>query len=88
LGEGDDLVLEGVIERFGEQYRAVPRYSGFGRLVWWAPLGFLVFGSVLALWIARFSRGARRLEGDELKRVGVSSEVAERIEAELENIRE
>jgi cytochrome c-type biogenesis protein CcmH/NrfF len=90
-GEGEDLVLEGVIARFGEQYRAVPRYSGFGRLVWWGPLGFLVLGSVLAVWIARFGRGAGG-RGDnntaDVKEVGVSSEVARRIEAELERIGE
>lgn len=90
-GEGKDLVLEGVIARFGEQYRAVPRYLGFGRLVWWGPLGFLVFGLALAVWIARFGRGAgggRVNKTTDVKHEGVSSEVARRIEAELERIGE
>ena len=52
-GVSPDAVLEQVFERFGEQYRAVPRYDGFGRLVWWAPIGFVALGGLLALIIAR-----------------------------------
>jgi cytochrome c-type biogenesis protein CcmH/NrfF len=59
LEQGADpaVVLERVFQRFGDQYRAVPQYSGFGKLVWWAPLSFLIIGAIVALFIARGRRG-------------------------------
>lgn len=51
-----DVVLEQVFKQYGDQYRAVPPYAGFGRLVWWAPLGFLACGALAALMVARGRR--------------------------------
>ena len=51
-----EVVLEDVFAQFGDQYRAVPAYQGFGRLVWWVPVGFVLVGAVVALVIARGRR--------------------------------
>ena len=53
LGQSSKDVYEGVIAKFGEQYRAVPKNEGFGRLVWLAPLFFLVGGGVVAITFAK-----------------------------------
>jgi cytochrome c-type biogenesis protein CcmH/NrfF len=55
-GVAPEAVLEEVFQRFGDQYRAVPQYAGFGKLVWWVPLAFLALGAVVALIIARGKR--------------------------------
>jgi cytochrome c-type biogenesis protein CcmH len=43
-GASNEQVLNQVFTTYGEQYRAVPRYDGFGKLVWWMPVVFLVLG--------------------------------------------
>ena len=48
-GVPPQTVLEEVFARFGDQYRAVPSYSGVGKLVWWVPLGFVCLGLLAAL---------------------------------------
>lgn len=51
-------VLEGVFARYGDQYRAVPGYAGFGLVAWLGPLLFLVLGAFVALRMVRL--GAAR----------------------------
>jgi cytochrome c-type biogenesis protein CcmH/NrfF len=85
-----EVVLEQVFQQYGDQYRAVPQYAGFGRLVWWAPVLFLALGSIVALVIARGKRSdgasganARPAEPVEAQSQSVSPELRARIEAEL-----
>jgi cytochrome c-type biogenesis protein CcmH/NrfF len=93
-GIAPDVVLEQVFQQYGDQYRAVPQYAGFGRLVWWAPALFLALGSIVALVIARGKRTdakhvlAARLDAGaaqstEAQAPSVSPEMRARIEAEL-----
>lgn len=75
-GVPPEVVVEDVVRRFGEQYRAVPQYAGFGKLVWLVPLGFLVGG---ALWAFSLARGSRTGGSD----VKISDDLKKEIEAEL-----
>lgn len=51
-GESRDVILEDVIARYGEQYRAVPLFAGFGIFVWVVPVGFVLLGLVVALFVS------------------------------------
>lgn len=48
-GVPPQVVLEEVFQQFGEKYRTVPAYQGFGKLVWWVPVGFVILGLFVAL---------------------------------------
>jgi cytochrome c-type biogenesis protein CcmH/NrfF len=47
-----EVVLQGVIDKYGEQYRAVPRFAGIGIFVWVVPLGFVAIGLLAALLVS------------------------------------
>jgi cytochrome c-type biogenesis protein CcmH len=90
-GLAPEQVLEQVINKYGEQYRAVPRYAGFGRLVWWAPIGFLLIGALMAFLVARGRRaksiskvGSKQV--DSFGRAIVSADVLDEIERELKKL--
>ncbi|MFN4897046.1 MAG: cytochrome c-type biogenesis protein CcmH [Pseudomonadota bacterium] len=96
LGVPAEVVLEQVLQQYGEQYRAVPRYAGFGKLVWLVPFAFLALGAVIALIIARGktlrpSSGAQVAGGQEQNQPGdggqpakhVSEDLRRQIESEL-----
>jgi cytochrome c-type biogenesis protein CcmH len=73
-GESAAAVLAGVFARYGDQYRAVPGYAGFGLVAWLGPALFLVVGAVVALRMVR--RGAARgavAAGDAAASTGSSS---------------
>jgi|688.fasta_scaffold832358_2 cytochrome c-type biogenesis protein CcmH/NrfF len=61
-GVPPEVILEDVFRTFGEKYRAIPAYDGFGKLVWWVPIGFFVVGVVLVL---GFARGRKRIDAAE-----------------------
>jgi cytochrome c-type biogenesis protein CcmH/NrfF len=48
-GASDQDVLTGVFAKIGDQYRAIPKSEGFGKMVWIAPLGFLTIGFLVAV---------------------------------------
>lgn len=56
-GVPPEVILEGVFQSFGEKYRAIPPYAGFGKLVWWVPIGFFVIGAALVMLAARRRSG-------------------------------
>lgn len=92
-GVAPEVILEDVIKRFGEQYRAVPLYSGFGKFVWLAPIAFLLFGAVLALGLARGKRalGPPAASGDKSSESvngspEVDAKLKELIKYELNNL--
>jgi len=84
-GVAPETIIEEVFVKFGEQYRAVPSYSGFGKLVWWVPGGFLLAGVGI---IAVLARGKRRAPA--VKHVpsdtALSDEMRRTIERELESL--
>jgi cytochrome c-type biogenesis protein CcmH len=57
-GTAPDVVLEEVFAKYGDQYRAVPGFSGFALLAWVAPLAFLVGGLLLAIRLASARRAS------------------------------
>ena len=48
-GKAPEVILNEVIQKFGEEYRAVPRFAGVGMFVWLAPIGFVVVGLMIAV---------------------------------------
>ena len=56
-GESAEVIIESLLEDFGEEMRAVPETSGIGMLAWVAPAAFLLVGLVvLLLWIRSQAR--------------------------------
>jgi cytochrome c-type biogenesis protein CcmH len=51
-GESKDAILEDMITRYGEQYRAVPLFAGFGVFVWVVPIGFVLVGLTVAVLVS------------------------------------
>ena len=51
-GVQEQEVLEGVFAKFGDQYRAIPKGEGFGRLVWLVPGVFVCAGLALAYFVS------------------------------------
>ena len=86
-----DAILAEVFQRFGDKFRAVPQYSGFGRLVWWAPLGFLLFGALIVVISINRRRSPIVARGTKVARASqepnlASDEVHARIRKELESL--
>jgi len=86
-GVAPEEVLGGVFARFGDQYRAVPAYQGFGMLIWWIPLGFFCAGLCLALAVGlgRFKTSRVITESQQTSTAssGISDEIRARIDKEL-----
>jgi cytochrome c-type biogenesis protein CcmH len=84
-GAAPETIIEDVFAKFGEQYRAVPSYAGFGKLVWWVPGGFLLAGVAI---IAVLARGKRRNAPEKATQsdATLSDEMRRAIERELESL--
>jgi len=89
-GVPPQTILEGVFAKFGEKYRAVPAYQGFGKLVWWVPLGFVLIGLVAAgaLVVRRGRRevGARTLASSTSAKPHISADIQAQLERELSEL--
>jgi cytochrome c-type biogenesis protein CcmH/NrfF len=93
-GDSDEVILADFLKEFGEKYRAVPEYSGFGLFAWWMPIAFLALGAIVALRLAISKRGKEAMPGKELRdsseisgpERAVSEELRREIEAELKRI--
>jgi cytochrome c-type biogenesis protein CcmH/NrfF len=93
-GVSEDVVLADFLKEFGEKYRAVPEYSGFGLFAWWVPIAFLALGAIVALRLAVSKSGKEAIRGSELEKSAevsgseraVSEELRREIEAELQRI--
>jgi len=83
-GVPPQTILEGVFAKFGEKYRAIPAYEGFGKLVWWVPLGFLVLGLALACGLV--GRRARRDNSEKTTAAStnVTPQIAPEIQAQID----
>ena len=86
-GVSEQEVLDEVFKKYGDKYRAIPQYAGFGKLVWWIPLGFILLGGAVVL--ARSTgRGRDSHQGSRQSEetVSLSSEVEAQIEKELSSM--
>lgn len=79
-GVPPQTILEGVFAKFGEKYRAIPAYQGFGKLVWWVPLGFVLIGLVAACGLV----GRRAKQGRDSKSSGASVSSAGHISPDIQ----
>jgi cytochrome c-type biogenesis protein CcmH len=53
-GETADQIVDGVIARYGERVRIVPKKSGVGLMAWLGPIAvILVGGGLIARWLRR-----------------------------------
>ena len=78
-GVPPEVILDGVFQSFGEKYRAIPPYEGFGKLVWWAPIGFFIIGATLVMLVAR-----RRSQGRAVDQSESLGQVDPRVQAEID----
>lgn len=65
-GMESDEIVEWVLARHGEEWRALPRTRGKGLLAWLVPPGALLLGVglvILVLWKLRGDGGETRLDG-------------------------
>jgi cytochrome c-type biogenesis protein CcmH/NrfF len=84
-GVPEEQVLEEVFSSYGDQYRAIPRYAGFGRLVWLAPATFLLAGLFWAF--AVMSKKKRSMSAIEAgKAPALEPQLAKQIEEELSTL--
>lgn len=86
-GVSEQEVLDGVFKKYGDKYRAIPQYAGFGKLVWWIPLGFILLGGgvVFARSTGR-GRDSHQGSSQSEETVSLSSEVEAQIEKELSSM--
>jgi cytochrome c-type biogenesis protein CcmH/NrfF len=83
-GVPPQTILENVFAKFGEKYRAVPAYQGFGKLVWWVPFGFVAVGLALACGLV--ARRGKRGSGEKSpsSSVNVTPQISADIQAQIE----
>jgi cytochrome c-type biogenesis protein CcmH/NrfF len=81
-GVPPDDILKDVFATYGEQYRAVPKNQGFGRLAWIAPGLFLLVG--IGLWLLiSMSRKQSVMDASSSSARPVSAGVQRQIDEEL-----
>ncbi len=85
-GVSEPDVLEGVFAKYGDKYRAIPRYVGFGKLVWWIPLAFILLGGALVLRRATIKKQKAPSSASEEAMVLLNQELQEQIEQELSKL--
>ena len=77
-GKSPEVILNEVFQKYGDQYRAVPQFSGVGVLVWLVPIGFVAIGLAVAVGVsisrkktasAAVSQNKPALSADEERRV-------------------
>lgn len=81
-GTPSEAVLQSVIDKYGEQYRAVPRFAGVGIFVWIVPLGFVLIGLISAILVSLGRKKASPVIGS-IQKESISSDDERRIAEEL-----
>jgi cytochrome c-type biogenesis protein CcmH len=84
-GKSGEEILKGVFEKFGDQYRAVPKFAGVGVLVWLVPAGFVAVGLAIAVALS-FRRRSPAAQSASLPEQRISAEEELRIQEELSKI--
>ena len=89
-GVPPQTILDGVFAKFGEKYRAVPAYQGFGRLVWWVPFGFVALGLAIACGLVvrrgKQDRSAKPSPSSTHVTAHISPDIQAQIERELSSL--
>lgn len=84
-GTPPDQILSGVFAKYGDQYRAVPGFSGFALLAWVAPIVFLVTGLLVALRLASARRvRAYITDSSQGAQIAPKSEISDSEKLEIE----
>jgi cytochrome c-type biogenesis protein CcmH/NrfF len=84
-GKAPEVILNEVIQKFGEQYRAVPRFAGVGMFVWLVPIGFVVVGLLIAAGLS-IRRNKNQATRPDVSTPALSTEDEQRIRDELSRI--
>jgi len=84
-GKAPEVILNEVIQKFGEQYRAVPRFAGVGMFVWLVPIGFVVVGLLIAAGLS-IRRNRNQATRPDVSTPALSTEDEQRIRDELSRI--
>jgi cytochrome c-type biogenesis protein CcmH/NrfF len=86
-GVAEQEVLEGVFAKFGDQYRAIPKGEGFGRLVWLVPGLFVFIGLAFAYYVStRRAVSPSPVSGIAATARAISTEEEAELSRELENL--
>jgi cytochrome c-type biogenesis protein CcmH/NrfF len=89
-GVPPQTILEGVFAKFGEKYRAVPAYQGFGKLVWWVPFGFVALGLAIACGLVvrrgKHDKSAKPSSSSVTPSSQISPDIQAQIERELSSL--
>ena len=83
-GVPPQTILEDVFRQFGEQYRTVPAYQGFGKLVWWVPVAFLVFGLFVALIVVLSRRSSRQVSTSQRTSAHSTPPISDEVRAQID----
>ena len=51
-GKTPEVILNEVFQKLGDEYRAVPRFSGVEMFVWLVPIAYVAFGLMIAVGVS------------------------------------
>jgi cytochrome c-type biogenesis protein CcmH len=84
-GKSPEVILNEVFQKYGDQYRAVPQFSGVGVLVWLVPIGFVAIGFAVAVGVS-ISRKRTSSASVASQKPALSAEEERRIQEELSKL--
>jgi cytochrome c-type biogenesis protein CcmH/NrfF len=84
-GKSPEVILNEVFQKYGDQYRAVPQFSGVGVLVWLVPIGFVAIGLAVAVGVS-ISRKKTASAGVSSSKPALSADEERRIQEELSKL--
>lgn len=84
-GKSSEVILSEVFRKYGDQYRAIPRFAGVGMLVWLVPIGFVAVGLIIALAVS-FSRKKGAPASNCPSQPSLSADQERRIQDELSKL--
>jgi cytochrome c-type biogenesis protein CcmH/NrfF len=84
-GKSPEVILNEVFQKYGDQYRAVPQFSGLGVLVWLVPIGFVAIGLAVAVGVS-ISRKKTASVAVSQNKPALSADEERRIQEELSKL--
>jgi cytochrome c-type biogenesis protein CcmH/NrfF len=84
-GKSPEVILNEVFQKYGDQYRAVPQFSGVGVLVWLVPIGFVAIGLAVAVGVS-ISRKKTGSAAVSQNKPALSADDERRIQEELSKL--
>jgi cytochrome c-type biogenesis protein CcmH/NrfF len=84
-GKSPEMILNEVFQKYGDQYRAVPQFSGVGVLVWLVPIGFVAIGLAVAVGVS-ISRKKTAPAATPPQKPALSADDERRIQEELSKL--